>query len=274
LFPDQVNDDTGKPVCTLCGQAARVGRVEKMSKSKRNVVDPNLLLEKYGADTTRLFCLFAAPPERDLVWSDQGVEGSARFLNRVWRLAKDWMEIVAPVESYNDAIEPLDSQLRSLYKKTHQSIEKVTQDIDERFHFNTAISAIMELVNQMHSIEPRSATVHQAEVMRHALESVVLLLSPFVPHFADELWQALGHTQSVLLSSWPVFREDALVKERETIVIQVNGKLRSRFDASVDADQEMIKQLALDDDKVRKFIEGKNIKKVIVVPNKLVNIVV
>ena len=274
LFPEQVAGDQGDPCCSLCQGRVTVGRVEKMSKSKRNVVDPNVLLAQYGADTTRLFCLFAAPPERDLEWSEQGVEGSARFLNRVWRLAYQWMGRIRTAQAYDGPLDQLTDPLRALFQKAHQSIEKATRDIEERFHFNTAISTIMELVNHMQNIDAAAAAVHQDQVMRHALETAVLLLSPFVPHFSEEIWHHLGYRNSVLTSPWPRHRSDALVRDAVTIVVQVNGKLRSRFDTVLDGDEEMVKQTALEDERVQKFIEGKTVRKIIVVPNKLVNIVV
>jgi leucyl-tRNA synthetase len=274
LFPEQVVEDQEKLHCSLCGRDVIVGRVEKMSKSKRNVVDPNILLSEYGADTTRLFCLFAAPPERDLEWSEQGVEGSARFLNRVWRLAYKWMDRAAGAKAYSGKLDQLAEPLRGLFQKSHQCIEKVGRDIEERFHFNTAISSIMELVNQMHALDGTSDSPNQDQVMRHALETVVLLLSPFVPHFCEEIWQAMGNKGSILTTSWPVFREDALVRNEVTIVVQVNGKLRGRFVVPLDAQQEYLQKSALEEERVQKFIEGKSIKKIIVVPNKLVNIVV
>ena len=274
LFPEEVDEQQGTHLCTSCGKQATLGRVEKMSKSKKNVVDPNTLLQRYGADTTRLFCLFAAPPERDLEWSEQGVEGGFRFLNRVWRLASRWMERVAATSSYDGSPDALDDDLKALLKKTHQTIKKVTADIEDRFHFNTAISAVMELVNQTLTIKPEDDQEHQAGVVRHALESMTLLLSPIVPHFAEELWQALGHSTSVLLSSWPNYSEVALESEKLTIVVQVNGKLRSRFEVAADVNEETIKETALSDEKIKKFTDGKTIRKVIVVKGKLVNIVV
>ncbi len=274
LFPEQVEEGEGGDKCSLCGKAVTVGRVEKMSKSKRNVVDPNILLDQYGADTTRLFCLFAAPPERDLEWSDQGVEGSMRFLNRVWRLVHSWIGQIADATPYDGAPDQLEGDVRDLYKKTHQVIDKVTRDIEDRFHFNTAISAVMELVNQAYNLKLPAKGQHAEDVMRHTAESAVLLLSPIVPHFADEIWHLLGHRQSVLQSAWPQHREDALVKDEVTVVVQVNGKLRNRFVVPLDTDQEELKKMATEDEKVGKFIDGKTIRKVIVIPNKLVNIVV
>jgi len=274
IFPEQVHDEEGQRRCTLCEQHVTMGRVEKMSKSKRNVVDPNTLLEQYGADTTRLFCLFAAPPERDLEWSDQGVDGSARFLNRVWRLAFNWHRQITTAAPYDGSPEKLDGDLRELYKKSHQVIHKVSHDIEERFHFNTAISAVMELINQMYNTDADMGLSQAAGVMRHAMETVVLLLSPIVPHFSEEIWQLLGYDQSILMSPWPKSREDALVKDEITLVVQVNGKLRSRMVIALDTDEATLKKMATDDEKVQKFINGKTVRKVIVVPNKLVNIVV
>ena len=274
LLPEEVNAENGNRLCRKCSKPVTLGRVEKMSKSKKNVVDPNILLDKYGADTTRFFCLFAAPPERDLEWSEQGVEGGFRFLNRVWRSVVDVMDTIKDVAAYDGNPDNLDGQSRELYKKAHQTIKKVTGDIEDRFHFNTAISAIMELFNTMSAIEMQEDDPRQAAVMRFTVETLGLLLSPIVPHFAEELWEALGYRSSILLAAWPSYRGEALEKDELLIVIQVNGKLRSRFNVDVDADDETIRQKALADEKVQKFIAGKDIKKVIVVKHKLVNIVV
>jgi leucyl-tRNA synthetase len=275
LFPEEVEGSGEGRTCGRCGQAVTVGRVEKMSKSKKNVVDPNDLLERYGADTTRLFCLFAAPPEKDLEWNEQGVEGGFRFLNRVWRLAADWMDLIADALPYDGASRDLPEPLRGIFAKTHETIRKVSRDIEERFHFNTAISAVMELVNLLGALDPGSARGDlAASVVRLALESVTLLLAPIVPHFAEELWVALGRSPSILEVSWPRYREDALVQEEMLVVLQVNGKLRSRLKVSVDTPEAEIKALALADEKVQKFMEGRKPRQVIYVRGKLVNIVV
>jgi leucyl-tRNA synthetase len=275
LFPEQVAD-AGDDVrtCRQCGQPIAIGRVEKMSKSKKNVIDPNVLLDQYGADTTRLFCLFAAPPERDLEWSDQGVEGSYRFLQRVWRLAERWQSPLSGCQSMPDNSQDLKAPHKELFRKTHATIKRVTQDIEERFHFNTVISAVMELVNTMQAIDAADADHAGRAAMRFALETTVLLLSPIVPHFCEELWENLGHEQSALLSPWPTYDDAATVKDDVEVVVQVNGKLRSRFSAPTDADESQLKQAALDDERIVRFIDGKPIIKVIVVKNKLVNIVV
>jgi len=274
LLPEEVKLIDAQRYCMHCDHPVIVGRVEKMSKSKKNVIDPNILLEKYGADTTRFFCLFAAPPERDLEWSEQGVEGGYRFLNRLWRLATEWMDRVKAVASFADSPDSLDGDLRDLYKKTHQTIMKVTRDIEDRYHFNTAISAIMELFNTMSDLDGSRNQPQRLAVMRFALESLTLLISPFVPHFAEELWEALGNSGSVLLAPWPSYLEAALEKDELLIVVQVNGKLRSKFSVAVDTDQEIIKQMALEDERVKKFTADKEIKKVVYVKSKLVNIVV
>ena len=274
LFPGEVSGNDSERSCSKCGKSVIEGRVEKMSKSKKNVIDPNLLLEKYGADTTRLFCLFAAPPERDLEWSEQGVDGGYRFLNRVWRLASTWVDAVRDQAAFSGNPEELDEPLKGLYKKTHETIRRVSGDIEDRFHFNTAISAVMELVNTMYTIDEGCNLPEKEGVMRFAMESTVLLLSPIVPHFAEEIWAALGHPASVFSAPWPAYRQDALQKDELLIVVQVNGKLRSRFQVGADADDKTIRTLALADERVQKFIGDAAVKKVIVVQKKLVNIVI
>ena len=275
LFPEQVAEDgDSRRTCLQCGQPVAIGRVEKMSKSKKNVIDPNILLDEYGADTTRLFCLFAAPPERDLEWSEQGVEGSFRFLQRVWRLSGRWLPLLNDGESSPSDFQDLNEPYRELYRKTHETIKRVTQDIEDRFHFNTVISAVMELVNAMQAIDESDSDGAGNRTMRFALETTVLLLSPIVPHFCEELWEALGHTDSILLSRWPRFDDAATVKEAVEVVVQVNGKLRSRFSAALDTNENTLKQLALADERIVRFVDGKPIKKVITVKNKLVNIVI
>jgi len=178
------------------------------------------------------------------------------------------------VPSYDGGFDTLDTAVRPLFQKTHQTIHKVTRDIEDRFHFNTAISAVMELFNSMSGIDNMKISDDQLPVIRLAMESLTLLLSPIVPHFAEELWAELGHESSVLLVPWPQYRGDALVKDELQIVVQVNGKLRSRFQVATDTEEETIKDMALSDERIQKFIDGKGIKKIIVVKNKLINIVV
>jgi leucyl-tRNA synthetase len=282
LFPEDVITMGQNSQCVKCGKSVTIGRVEKMSKSKKNVIDPNVLLEKYGADTTRLFCLFAAPPERDLEWSEKGVEGGFRFLNRVWRFAAACIDEIKDVKAFNGDPQDLDEELKQIFKKTHETIRRVSDDIEERFHFNTAISAVMELVNALYALEAERESnnkvdVNQptrAQVLRFAMDTIALLLAPIVPHLAEELWETLGNKGSIIFAPWPSYRKDALVKEELTIVIQVNGKVRNRFTVPADAGDETVKELALKDEKVKNFIKNNPIKKVIVVKNKLVNIVV
>ena len=274
IFPEEAVDGPSGPVCVKCEQPVMLGRVEKMSKSKKNVIDPHMLLEKYGADTTRLFCLFAAPPEKDLEWSETGVDGSFRFLNKVWRLACGLMDSLKGVSAFYGSPDEVEGRFREVYKKTHETIFRVTRDIEDRYHFNTAVSAVMELINSLSGIEPEPGGEKEKGVLRFAIESATLLISPIVPHIAEELWKMMGGKNSVLQAPWPKYREDALVREELEIVVQVNGKLRSRFSVSADTDDEIIKQTALSDERVLKFLEGKPIRKVIVVKHKLVNIVV
>jgi leucyl-tRNA synthetase len=274
LFPEDVRGEGAERTCRLCGQGVRTGRVEKMSKSKKNVIDPNTLLDQYGADTTRLFCLFAAPPERDLEWSEQGVEGGYRFLNRVWRLVWRWQDSIAGVAPFDAEADALSPVMRELFKKVHQVTYKVTHDIEERFHFNTAISAVMELVNMFSGDALKPASAQEAGVVRLALERMALLLAPIVPHFAEEIWEHLGHAPSILEVPWPSYREEALARDVWEIVVQVNGKLRSRLAVEAGTDKAVIEERALADERARKFIGDQPVRKVIVVPGKLVNIVV
>jgi leucyl-tRNA synthetase len=274
LLPDEAVSKGGTQACEKCGRQVEIGRIEKMSKSKKNVVDPNVLIGKYGADTLRLFCLFAAPPERDLDWSDQGVEGAYRFLNRVWRLVGDHSEEMRGVMPFDGSTD-LSGQSKTLFRKTHQTIKRVTDDIDRRFHFNTAISAVMELVNTIQSVKQGIfAEPSGLPVLRSALEAVVILLSPIVPHMADELWQALGKSGSAIEVAWPSYLEEAIQQDEILLVIQVNGKVRSRMHVPANTEQEAIKSMALADDRIVARMAGRSAKKVIVVPKKLVNIVV
>ena len=271
LYPDEVKDGR----CVHCQAEVILGNTVKMSKSKRNVVDPEGLLNRYGADTVRMFCLFASPPEKDLEWNDQGVEGSYRFLNRVWRLVVDHFDEVIKVPAH-DGKEPLAGQLRDLHRKTHLTIKKVTDDIENRFHFNTAISAIMELVNEINqflSQEGKKGSLSWS-VVREAIETTVVLLSPVVPHITEELWNMLGHDETLLKLPWPAYRPEALEAETKLVVVQVNGKVRSRIEVPTSYGEEEIKAEALSDERVQRFVNGKSIKKVIVVQKKLVNVVV
>jgi leucyl-tRNA synthetase len=272
LFPDEVEEGGEGIFCQKCRSQISIGRLEKMSKSKKNVVDPEYLIEKYGADTARMFCLFASPPEKDLDWSDQGVDGSSRFLNRVWRLFYEQHPHLQNVEPLPFGT-VLEGDQESLRQKTHKTIKKVTEDI-ERFHFNTAISAIMELVNEIYVSEIKDRTDEMSRrVVREAIERVVVLLSPFVPHFSEELWGALGKRESVIKTRWPDYDPETVLEDEILIVIQVNGRLRDRMTLPTSYGEEEVKAWALKSERIRKLVEGKEIKRVILVPKKLVNIV-
>ncbi len=241
----------------------------KMSKSKGNTVDPQALIDQYGADTVRLFIMFAAPPEQSLEWSDSGVEGGFRFLKRLWKLVYQHVEA--------GELKALDKQAltedqQALRRQVHLTIQKVTDDFGRRLTFNTAIAANMELVNNLSKFTDDS-DIGRA-VRQEALEAIVLLLSPIVPHIAHQLWQDLGHQQPVVSESWPKVDDAALAQNVIELVIQVNGKLRSKLSVSVNAGKDEIEKLALNDEQTQRFIEDKPVKKVIVVPGKLVNIVV
>ena len=287
LFPQEaVKGEDGKLVCIKCNKVVEIGRVIKMSKSKKNVVDPNAMLEKYGADVTRLFALFAAPPERGLEWSEDGIEGSNRFINRVWRLAMEWIgKILETGDKRQDkrleaftwpAAQLKSDTAKKLYIKAQQTIKKVTLDIENSFHFNTAISATMELVNEMYTVNPDTADTELKSVLLFCLENLVLLLSPMVPHFCEEIYERLGHKGSILLRPWPEFREDSLETDETTVVVQVNGKLRTSFLMRADSNEAQIREAALADKKIKKYTEGKTPKKIIVIRKKqpLVNIVI
>lgn len=251
--------DTNEPALNLLTQGMVYKDGAKMSKSKGNVVDPDEMINKYGSDTVRLFILFASPPEKDLEWSDQGVEGCYRFLGRIWRMVYSWKW----GEEEGGKESPLDTDVKRWLNKT---IKKVTDDI-ERFHFNTAVAAIMEFVNYLYQIDLR-------KIPKEVIETLIIILAPLVPHIAEELWQELGHKSNVLKEKWPGVDESALKEDVMTIVVQVNGKLRDKIDVAVDTPEGEIKELAKAMERVRPHIEGKAIKKEIYIPGKLINIVV
>ncbi|MFZ0943904.1 MAG: leucine--tRNA ligase [Syntrophobacteraceae bacterium] len=265
---------TDEPFRNLLTQGMVIKDGFKMSKSKGNVVDPDEMIQAYGADTVRLFCLFASPPEKDLDWSDQGVEGSFRFLSRMWRLVSENLDALKSAGPCRGG-SPLDKDLAQLRRKTHQTIKKVTEDIRERFHFNTAIAAIMELVNLIHQVlDGRTADPTVWPVVREAVEAAIVISSPMVPHICEELWSILGHQELLLNTGWPKWDAQALKAEEMLIVVQINGKLRSKITAPADATDEELEDIALKDSRIKDFIEGKQVRKVIVVPKKLINVVV
>lgn len=240
----------------------------KMSKSKGNTVSPVELVEKYGADTARLFILFAAPPERDLEWSEQGVEGCFKFLNRIYRLV-DELAPVAKLELEFGNLTKADKDMRA---KTNNTLKKVTEDLNDKFGFNTAIAALMELINDLYKykeLEDRNDAV-----IKEAIKAVVVILAPFAPHLGEELWLMIGKEASVFDIGWPDYDKSAIQLDEVEIIVQVNGKVRNKINAPVGIDQDVMKNLALNDEKIKEFIEGKNVVKVIAIPSKLVNIVV
>jgi leucyl-tRNA synthetase len=252
-----------EPFTNLLTQGMVVKDGAKMSKSKGNVVDPDYIVEKYGADTARLFILFASPPERELEWSDQGVEGCYRFLNRVWRLVGDNAELRIP----NDE---LMNNTSKLSKKTHQFIKSVTEDV-ERFSFNTAIAKMMEFTNLLYENKDDKTLIRHSAL---GIRNLLLILSPFAPHLAEELWHQLGHKDSILKEPWPAHDPALIVEEEITIPVQVNGKLRDTITVPADANEEKIKEAALATERVKPYTSGKQIVKVILVPKKLINFVV
>ena len=275
LFPgDVLGSEKDGWRCAECSRPVTIGRVEKMSKSKRNIIDPEDLISRYGADTARLFALFAAPPEKDLEWSDQGVEGAYRFLSRLWRLIFQQRELWVKTPAGNGAGE-LSPELRDLRRAIHRTIKKVSDDIEGRFHFNTAIAAIMELFNALSAASQSHQESNAAVAVRKlGLETVVVLLAPFVPHVASELWQALGHGERVDQAPWPIYSAEALEEEKLLIVVQVNGKVRGKITVAADVTRERIETDALSDPKVAGLLDGKKVRRVVYVPRRLVNIVV
>ncbi|MFT4613293.1 MAG: leucyl-tRNA synthetase [Bacteroidia bacterium] len=239
----------------------------KMSKSKGNTVDPQSLIDRYGADTVRLFSMFAAPPEQSLEWSDSGVEGANRFLKRLWKMARGHCEAGPAC-----AVEPqaLDDQQKNARRKAHETIAKVSDDFGRRQTFNTAIAAIMELCNELGKLDDSEQS---RAVLDEALKAIVLMLNPIVPHICHNLWQALGGSGDILNAPWPSVDESALARDSIEIVVQVNGKVRSRMEVPADAAKDALEALALGQDNVQRFLEDVTVRKVIVVPGKLVNIV-
>jgi leucyl-tRNA synthetase len=241
----------------------------KMSKSKGNVVSPEDIIEKYGADTARLFILFASPPEKDLEWSDQGVEGCYRFLGRIWRLVDENVELIKGIGGIDHRT--LNAEDREMLYVINRTVKKVTDDIQDRFNFNTAISAIMEMVNALYQYREKEGL--NPAVFREGVNKLVVLMAPFAPHITGELWEMTGGEGSVHRQKWPVFDEKFLVRDMITVVVQVNGKVRSRIQVPSGTGEEELKGLALDDERVRAYTDGRSIQKVIVVPDKLVNVV-
>ena len=270
-FPPELEE----PFSRLLTQGMVLKNGSKMSKSKGNIVAPSEMIDKYGADTVRLFCLFAAPPERDFDWSDSGIEGASRFLQRVWRLFVEEEGRFLPVRGCSaTAADVLNDTARDLRRREHLTVKKAGEDMSRRFQFNTAIAAVMELVNAMYlAREKMGQEEGDRRVFSSAMASVLTLLSPITPHICEELWERLGHTSSLQDEPWPVWDEAALQQDSVTIALQVNGKLRGTIDVPAQADKAALEAAARDDAAVQRHTAGLTIRKVIVVPGKLVNIV-
>jgi len=278
VFKDLGFIKSDEPFDRLLTQGMVIKDGAKMSKSKGNVVDPDEIIQNYGADTARLFILFAAPPAKDLEWNSQGVEGCYRFLKRVWRIFDDFLSDIKQAGSIPKGYETDSKELRELRRITHVTIGRVTDDIQTRMQFNTAIAAVMEFVNHLYAFRDNWFLKDNSDgaraIVRESFDTLILLLSPFAPHIAEEMWSLLGHETSIVQVEWPVFNKDFTTTEELLIVVQLNGKVRQRITVPASASQEDIKSLALNDSKIKEQTKDQEIKKVIVVPGKLVNIVV
>ncbi len=263
--------DLDEPFSNLLTQGMVIKDGAKMSKSVGNIVDPDDMIAKYGADTVRLFIMFAAPVNRDLDWSDEGIEGSFRFLNRVWRLIYDVFEDIEGVGGIEVDTDKVSAPAKELLTKTHKTIKKVTDDLD-RFSFNTAIAAVMELLNDTSRFNPEGPD--DLPVLREAVETMIRLLYPMAPHITEELWHELGYEDTLVDKEWITWNKDLVESAAINIVVQVNGKVRSQLVMDPDASEDQMKEAAFSDEKVQSFMSGKEPRKVIVVPGRLVNIVV
>ncbi|MCX6550813.1 MAG: leucine--tRNA ligase [Acidobacteria bacterium] len=292
VFRDLGMVNHGEPFARLLTQGMVLKDGAVMSKSKGNVVDPDDMIRKYGADALRLYVMFVAPPEKEVEWTDAGLEGAFRFLMRVWRFVQAWREAVARASGDAIAAGSLSDAERALRRKTHDTIRRVTQDIDPRVHLNTAVSALMELVNELYLFSEQhttaGATTRRMEeglavagerpetvaVLREAIEALVLMLSPFTPHMAEELWEGLGKSGGIVVEPWPSFDPEVARADEVVVPVQVNGKLRGRITVPADCDEDTIRAAALADPAVAVHTAGRTVKKVIVAKGKLVSIVV
>ena len=275
LFAHEVRTAGDKAYSIETGEELVI-KVEKMSKSKNNGVDPEVMIKKYGADTTRLFIMFTAPPEKELEWNENGLAGAARFLNRVWRVV---LENVEMIKDEKIDYSKLSKEDKALVRKLHQTIKRVTEAIEDNYHFNTSIAGNMELINDVYDFRnnvlgTEKESTESQKVFGEVLRNIVIMLSPFVPHFCDELWEAMGEEGFLFNASWPEYDEKLTVADEITMAIQVNGKVRGSISVERTASKEDIEKMALAVENVQKHTEGKTVAKVIVVPGKIVNIVV
>jgi leucyl-tRNA synthetase len=294
VFRDLGMVEHSEPFTQLLTQGMVLKEGAVMSKSKGNVVDPDAMMQKYGADALRLYMMFVAPPEKELEWTDTGLEGSFRFLARVWRLIDHWVETIGGegIDSA-DTCEDLTAAEKALRRKTHETIQRVTADVEQRQQLNTAVSAMMELVNELYAFSDGTVTggpSHRTEedveqagaverrqticVVREAVEALIRMLAPFVPHTAEELWEMLGHEDGLATAAWPVYNADVARAETIEVPVQINGKVRGRINVSPDAPEAELQQLATTDPSIAAHLAGKTVKKVVVVKGRLVSIVV
>jgi len=271
LLRDEGLVEGNEPFKRLLTQGMVLNDGAKMSKSLGNTVDPEEMIQNYGADTVRLFMMFTSPPEQSLEWSDTAINGSYRFLKKLWKLIKTHQDSIKDIPGISSN-ENFNGNQNKLRRKTHQTISKVTDDIGRRYTFNTAIAAVMELVNEVSAFNVDDELDRQ--VIKEAIESILLLLSPIVPHICHQLWLDINHDQPIIDARWPKFDSSLLKSETSLIVVQVNGKLRSKLEVDASISEDELKSMALSDEKVVRFIDGNEIKKIIVIPEKLVNIVV
>ncbi len=266
LYPEEIIKNNSGATHQETGEKVTIGRSEKMSKSKKNTVDPRPIMENYGADTARLFMLSDSPPERDLEWTDTGIAGAWRYVNRLWLLLEENFSLIQ-----NTSQTEVAGELLEIRKKIHQTIAMVGEDI-ELFHFNKAVARIRELSNALISMDTKKEGA--GAVMREGLEALIHVISPFMPHLAESMWQKLGNQDLVTTRNWPTANPELLVEDKVVIAIQVNGKLRATFEMSKDADSKIVENTALQHDKIIPLLAGKALKKVVVVPNRIVNVVV
>ena len=271
LLRDEGLVEGNEPFKRLLTQGMVLNDGAKMSKSLGNTVDPEEMIQNYGADTVRLFMMFTSPPEQSLEWSDTAINGSYRFLKKLWKLIKTHQDSIKDISGISSN-EKFNGNQNKLRRKTHQTISKVTDDIGRRYTFNTAIAAVMELVNEVSTFNVDDELDRQ--VIKEAIESILLLLSPIVPHICHQLWLDINHDQPIIDARWPKYDSSLLKSETSLIVVQVNGKLRSKLEVDASISEDELKSMALSDEKVVRFIDGNEIKKIIVIPEKLVNIVV
>ena len=271
LLRDEGLVEGNEPFKRLLTQGMVLNDGAKMSKSLGNTVDPEEMIQNYGADTVRLFMMFTSPPEQSLEWSDTAINGSYRFLKKLWKLIKTHQDSIKDISGISSN-EKFNGNQNKLRRKTHQTISKVTDDIGRRYTFNTAIAAVMELVNEVSAFNVDDELDRQ--VIKEAIESILLLLSPIVPHICHQLWLDINHDQPIIDARWPKYDSSLLKSETSLIVVQVNGKLRSKLEVDASISEDELKSMALSDEKVVRFIDGNEIKKIIVIPEKLVNIVV